>query len=375
MSRAFQALKITAVPLLFAAVALGLATVHISAERRAARAKAHAAPVATIQDANTPGEFAGVKLQVLAPAAKQGDISAEVEMARRLALGEGVKKDEVQAAAYFQSAINQMGEIGAHDRRAPAAATAYRFMARFHRRGLPEANIVANPGYAFGLLHHAASYFGDPTAQYEVARALIGGDGVPKNQHSGAQWLLRAAKKGYAPAQAMLGEMLWRGEGVKRVAGEGLGLLALARRRALPADKGWIGKKFETARAEALPVEILAANAFIVQESGASPFTAPSLGLGDADLQDGTDTGAKGVAAPVQPIGAQQGSATHGTPRLQSGLGVGRSFLGLDTSSRNVTANKGVPHASAGIVQMYRAPVREAAGGASAPVRLADVAK
>ncbi len=375
MSRAFRALKITAVPLLFAAAALGLATVHISAERKAARAKAHAAHATAVQDANVPGELAGVKLQVLAPAAKQGDIPAEVEMARRLALGEGMKKDEVQAAAYFQSAINELGEIDAHDKRAPAAATAYRFMARFHRRGLPGAHIVANPAYAFGLLHHAASYFGDPTAQYEVGKALIGGDGVPKNAHSGAQWLLRATKKGYAPAQAELGEMLWRGDGVKRVPGEGLGLLALARRNATPADKNWISKMFEAARSEALPVEILVANAFIVRESGASPFTAPALGIGEGDLQDGTDSSGKGAAAPVQPIGTQQGSAARGSSRLQSGLGARPKFFGLDTSDRNVTAKKGEPHASAGVIQMYRAPAQRAADGNPAPVRLAGVTK
>jgi TPR repeat protein len=379
MSRAFRALKITAGPLLFTAVALGLATVHISAERKAARAKTHAAHTAAIQDKNASGKLAGVKLQVLAPAAKLGDIPAEVEMARRLAMGEGVKKNEAQAAAYFRAAISQLGDIGAHDKYAPAAAMAYRFMARFHRHGLPEAHIVANPAYAFGLLHHAASYFGDPAAQYEVAKALIRGDGAPKNAHSGAQWLLRAARKGYAPAQAALGEMLWRGKDVKRVPGEGLGLLALARRSALPADKDWISKKFEAARAEALPVEILAANAFIIQESGASPFTTPALGVEDGNLLEGPDADEKGVAAPVQPVGAQQESATHGpTSRLQPGQVMGRGFLALDQSSRNVAANKGGAHASAGVVQMYRAPLRKAAdetpaGGAS--VRVADVAK
>jgi uncharacterized protein len=375
MSRAFRALKITAVPLLFAAAALGLATVQISAERKAARAKAHTTHAAAIQDANVSSELAGVKLQVLAPAARQGDIPAEVEMARRLALGEGVKKDEVQAAAYFQSAINQLGEISAHDKRAPAAATAYRFMARFHRRGLPGAHIVANPGYAFGLLHHAASYFGDPTAQYEVGKAFISGDGVPRNLHSGAQWLLRATKKGYAPAQAALGEMLWRGDGVKRVPGEGLGLLALARRNATPADKGWISKSFEAARSEASPVEILAANAFIVQESGTSPFSTPALGIGEGDLQDGTDIGGKGVATPMQSIGAQQGSAARGGLRLQSGLGTAPKFLGLDRSDRDVTAKKGEPHAAAGLIQMYQAPGSQAAGETPAPMRLANGAK
>ena len=110
MSRAFRALKISAVPLLFAAVALGLATVHISAERKAARTKLHAAHAAQGQDANLPGMLAGVKLKDLAPAAQKGDIAAEAEIGRRFALGEGIKKDEAQAAAYFQSVVAQLGD-------------------------------------------------------------------------------------------------------------------------------------------------------------------------------------------------------------------------------------------------------------------------
>ncbi len=378
MSRTFRALKVTAVPLLFTAAALGLATVHISGERKAARDKAHIVHEAAAQDANASGKLAGVKLQVLAPAAKLGDIAAEVEMARRLALGEGVKKNEVQAAAYFRSAISELGDIGAHGKYAPVAAVAYRFMARFHQHGLPEAHIAANPGYAFGLLHHAASYFGDAAAQYEVAKALIKGDGVPKNAHSAAQWLLRATKKGYAPAQAALGEMLWRGEGVKRMPGEGLGLLALARRSALPANKDWISKKFEAARAEALPTEILAANTFIIQESGASPFTTPAIGIGDSDLLEveGPGSDAKGGATPVQSTGAQEhDSSARGNLKLQSGLVKSHNFLGLERSSRDVTAHRGKTGGTAGIVQMYRAPERKAADGAPAPVRVADVRK
>ena len=375
MSRAFRALKITAVPLLFAAVALGLATVHISAERKAARAKMTAGHPVAVQDANLPGGLSGLKLQALAPAARSGDVSAEFEMARRLALGEGVKKDEGQAAGYFQSVVNRLGDIGAHDKRAPLAATAYRFLAQFHRRGVPAAHIAANPNYAFDLLHHAASYFGDPAAQYELAKALINGDGVSKNSRAGMPWLMRATEKGYAPAQALLGEMLWRGDGLKRKPGEGLGLLAIARRNASPADKVWVSKMFETARAEALPIEILAANAFIVQESGASPFTGPTLGIAEGDFQENGDMGTKGVATPVQPIGARQGSILRGSSHLLSGLRANPMFVGLDASERDLTAKNVESKALAGLIQMYRLAAQQGLSETPAPVRLAGVTK
>lgn len=360
MSRVFHAIKVAAVPLLFAAASLGLAAINISLQRKAEHARAHAAQTAAMQDAGVAEKLAGAKLKDLAPAAKNGDISAEVEMARRLALGEGVKKNEAEAAIYFQAVINQLGEINARDKRGPLAATAFRFLAQFHQHGLPAANIAANPSYAFDLLHHAASYFGDPVAQYELARLLINGDGVTKNTRVGAQWLLRATLKGYAPAQALLGDMLWRGNGVKRKPGEGLGLLAIARRNAAPADKAWISEMFETVRAEALPTEILEANAFIVQESGASPFSA-SAGLIEAGTQEGA--GAPAKAPPGKGAGASY--------LLR---GANPAFFGLDSSGRGPGVAKGDPK-SAGIIQMYRPAQPETSGDNGAPMRVAGVTK
>jgi uncharacterized protein len=356
MSKVLHAIRVAAVPLLFAAASLGLAAVHISLERKAEHSKARTPLAAAVQDSE---KLAGLKLQDLAPAAQKGDIQAEVEMARRLALGEGVKKNEAEAALYFQAVINQLGEIGARDKRGPFAATAFRFLAQYNRRGLPEANIARNPAYAFDLLHHAASYFGDPIAQYELARLLIDGDGVTRNSRVGAQWLLRAARKGYAPAQALLGDMLWHGNGVKREPGEGLGLLAIARRNASPADKAWVSKMFEAARAEALPIEILEANAFIVQESGASPFGASS-GLIDAGAQEGMEAAAKPSVNP-----------DAGANSLLRGADP---FYGLDPSDRSTSAEK-TDSKSAGIFQMYRPSLLEPVGDNGAPMRVAGVTK
>lgn len=369
MSEAFRVIKVTAVPLLFAAAALGLAAVQISLERKAGHARSRAAHTVAVQDSNAADKLAGIKLQDLAPAAQKGDVAAEVEMARRLALGEGVKKDEAQAALYFQAVINQLGEIGARDRRAPLAATAFRFLAQFQRRGVPEANINANPAYAFDLLHHAASYFGDPAAQFELAKLLIDGDGLTKNTRVGAQWLLRATQKGYAPAQALLGDMLWRGNGVKRFPGEGLGLLAIARRNACPADKPWVSKMFEAARAEASPIEILEANTFIVQESGTSPFSATAGRLAEELSQEGTMPASNGAES-APPVTGESSAPAGGAKA--SALRAKHMFFRVDSYSSEFGARK--PRAtSAGIIQMYRLGEEQAAAENAAPVRIAGV--
>jgi TPR repeat protein len=366
ISSVFHIVRVSAVPLLFAAAALGLATVHVSLQRKAERARSRAAQAVTVQ---LPNPLDNLKLPDLAAAVDKGDLPAKIEMGRRLAQGQGVRKNEAKAALYFQAAIDQAGEIGARDKRGPLVATAFRYLAHFHRRGVPEAHIAANPPYAFGLLHHAASYFGDPVAQYELAKLLVNGDGVTKNPRAAAQWLLSAARKGYAPAQAMLGEMLWRGNGVTRVPGDGLGLLAIARRNAAPEDKVWVGKMFETARAEALPAEILEANAFIVQGS-----LAAHVGGGTGNLIGGEGAGGT-AAAPPSDEAAQQSPIIHGMSHPLSALKAGPMVFRMEPFSTELTVENNDAQALAGIIQMYRIWEQEAQAGASLPVRLAGVSK
>jgi uncharacterized protein len=369
ISSVFQAIKVSAVPVLFAAAALGLATVHVSLQRKAERAKSRAAEAASMQDRLLPNPLVGVKLPDLAAAVQKGDLPAKIEMGRRLAQGQGVKKNEAQAALYFQAVIDEAGEIGARDKRGPLVATAFRYLAHFHRRGVPEAKIPANPAYAFGLLHHAASYFGDPAAQYELGKLLRDGVGVTKNPRAAAQWLWSAARKDYAPAQAMLGEMLWRGNGVTRVPGDGLGLLAIARRNAAPEDKVWVSKMFETARAEALPAEILEANAFIVQGSQAA-----HLGGGPGNLIG--PEGAEGaVAPPPGDAAGQQNPIVHGMSHPLPGLRAGPMTFWPEPYNLEPAVEQNGAQALAGIIQMYQIWEQETRADGSIPMRVAGVSK
>jgi hypothetical protein len=308
-----------------------------------------------------------LKLKDLSAEVAKGDLPAQIEMGRRLAQGQGVKKDEAQAARYFQSVISQVGEIGARDKRGPLVATAFRYLAHFNRRGVPAADIPANPAYAFDLLHHAASYFGDPEAQYELAKLLIDGDGVSKNTRAGAQWLLSASRKGHAPSQALLGEMLWRGNGVSRVPGDGLGLLAIARRNASAEDKAWVAKMFEAARAEALPIEILEANAFIVQESMASRFGAVNGVLIDGEAKEPVPGSGSAAPSPSAMLGGEDGF--QGAPAANTGP----MAFGPKTFDRELNIGKEEPKVPAGIIQMYRPSQIETKDEGAVPVRYAGV--
>jgi uncharacterized protein len=146
--------------------------------------------------------------------------------------------------------------------------------------------------------------------------------------------------------------MLWHGNGLKRVPGQGLGLLAIARRNASPQDKPWVSKMFEAARAEALPIEILEANTFIVQESGASPFNAPDGGYLEGEAQHGAASGAKGDAV----------AAEHSVLR-------GNSNMNSKLDGQKLTAKDGEP--AAGIIQMYHLGGVQGSGDSGPSVRVA----
>src|SRR5271166_5257549 len=323
ISKRTRVLRALSIPLLFCGVAVGLVTVQTAIQRHAERASA-AAPQAKPMSEERHDTIAGSMASVvdLSEAAGQGDIAARVEIGRRSAQGRGMDKDEASAAAYFRGIISEYENISARDKRSPHVAAAFLEMARLYKTGVPEANIAANSAQAFSLIHHAASYFGDPIAQFELARLLMSGEGVTKNTRAAAQWLLSASRKGYAPAQALLGNLLWRGgDGVKRVAGDGLGLLAIAHRNALGDDKVWVSKMFETARAEAQPVEILEANAFIVQELSSSHSALTSDILINGESREGAvaSTASALKTSPAEPA-SQQGAAISGTSKALSEL-------------------------------------------------------
>lgn len=221
----------------------------------------------------------GHELRVLEEAASKGDLSARLTLAKRFVEGDGVKKSEARAFAYFESIANQYPDIDPMEPRAAYISEAFRHLASLYRKGIPAIDLKPSRAQANGLLHHSASYFGDPVSQFELAKLLLSDEGSERNTRIAVGWLLNASRKGHAPAQAMLGDMLWRGEQVKRAAGDGLGLLAVARENSSKGDSGWISALFLAARNKATEEDIEIAHRFIVQNGG---FLRNSAMLGQA---------------------------------------------------------------------------------------------
>jgi TPR repeat protein len=57
---------------------------------------------------------------------------------------------------------------------------------------------------------------GDAAAQADLGLLYYRGEGVPRDVEEGARWILRAAQQGHVEAQADVGQLYYRGEGIPR---------------------------------------------------------------------------------------------------------------------------------------------------------------
>lgn len=238
---------------------------------------------------------AAAAVPALEYAAKRGVLGAQVKLARAYASGRDVPKDDAKAFAYFEQIADNQADINPSSPIAKYAAEAFVALGQYYLDGIPERPLAANPDYAVHLFRHAASYFGDAEAQYRLARLYMNGTGVEKNVGLAVNWLAIAAKKQHAAAQATLGEILWRGEGVRERRARGLALIILARENAKAdtREARWIGTLYD---------EVISASDKAVRKDAEALL--PALGGGSASgllsAAEAEAEGAEILAAPAQ---------------------------------------------------------------------------
>ncbi len=185
-------------------------------------------------------------------AAERGVLGAQLKLAKMYAAGDGVARNDAKAFRYYQRIADQYADISPTHPVARYVAEAFVALAQYRRDGVPALQLKANAYRAVGLLVHAASYFGDATAQYELARMYLTGEGVLKDTSLAVNWLANASKKQHALSQALLGDILWRGiDGTPRRPLKGLALLELARENASREEAAVVEPLYERAFAEA----------------------------------------------------------------------------------------------------------------------------
>ncbi len=181
-------------------------------------------------------------LQALQQAADLGHAGARWKLGQMYAEGDGVKEDDFEAFKMFEGIVRDQEDDTASSPNAAYVASAVVALAEYMRSGIPGTPISPDPGQARQLYAHAATYFGDAQAQFELGRMLLAGEGGRANPRQAARWLQLAAKKGYAKAEALLGYLLFDGETISLEAepARGLAMLTRALKSAPEKDKDWI---------------------------------------------------------------------------------------------------------------------------------------
>jgi exopolysaccharide production negative regulator len=161
-------------------------------------------------------------------AADHGHGFALWQLGRMYADGDGVKRDDLRAFEYFQKFADTHADDNPAVPRARFVANAFVALGQYYLEGIPNTQVVQSPELARRMFAHAASYFGDPEAQFQLASLYVEGHGVSRDPKRGVPWLVLAANKGHYKSQALLGRILFNGEHGTRQRASGLMWLTVA---------------------------------------------------------------------------------------------------------------------------------------------------
>ncbi|NDA46818.1 MAG: sel1 repeat family protein, partial [Alphaproteobacteria bacterium] len=169
-------------------------------------------------------------LEALKYAADGGQPVAQWKLGRMYADGDGVGRDDIQAYHYFFRIVEAYDEDEITAREIPFVANAFVAVGVYSLQGIPNSTIKRDTNRAFEMFQYAAMNFGDPAAQFNLARMYLDGEGLHKDPMQAIKWLSAAVEKSHMQSQALLGKLLFNGhEGIAPQRARGLMLLTLAR--------------------------------------------------------------------------------------------------------------------------------------------------
>jgi exopolysaccharide production negative regulator len=184
---------------------------------------------------------AASSIEALKYAAAGGESLAQWKLGKMYADGDGVPRDDYKAYRYFQQIVDKYDENNANWRENSVVASAFVEVGVFELKGIAGSDLKADPEQAMRMFRYAATNFGDPDAQYNLARLYMdGAGGLTKDNRQAARWLYLAAEKGHVESQALLGHLLFSGNGVAVQRARGLMWLTLAREGANGKGQAWV---------------------------------------------------------------------------------------------------------------------------------------
>jgi hypothetical protein len=160
-------------------------------------------------------------------AAENGIAMAQWQLGRMYAEGNGVPHDDLRAFEYFKRVIKSHAEDLPEQPQGPVVANAFVALGQYYLSGIPNSPVKPEPARARDMFSYAASYFGDPDAQFRLGKLYLEGT-VKRDSKQAVRWLALSANKGHHLAQALLGRVLFKGGVVPRQRPLGLMWLTLA---------------------------------------------------------------------------------------------------------------------------------------------------
>jgi TPR repeat protein len=199
---------------------------------------------AGIDDLNA-GDAAS-SVAALTYAAEGGQPIARWKLGEMYADGVGVARDDLKAYHYFNQLVDDYDEDAPDQRNRGAISNAFVAVGVYCLNGIPNSEVHADPAKARELFLYAATTFGDPDAQYNLAHMyLVGVGGLAKDNITAVRWLALAAGKGHRPSQALLGHMLFTGDGIPPQRARGLMWLHIATKGSDGAKDEWVRQLYE----------------------------------------------------------------------------------------------------------------------------------
>jgi TPR repeat protein len=202
-------------------------------------ASAEQALRAGLDDLNAGDAVSGV--DALTYAAEGGQAVARWKLGEMYADGVGVARDDVKAYHFFNRLVQDYDEDALDPRNRGAVSSAFVAVGVYSLTGIPNSDVRSDPERARELFQYAASTFGDPDAQYNLAHMyMVGAGGLAQDKLVAIRWLMLASGKGHWSSQALLGHLLFVGDGVLPQRAKGLMWLTIANKSAEGPQDEWI---------------------------------------------------------------------------------------------------------------------------------------
>jgi hypothetical protein len=215
------------------------------------------------------GDYARAR-EYLEKASKAGNLIATWYLGDMYRTGKGVTPDVGKSFGYYRQVALAYDSEQPNRKLMRITVDALVRVADIYRDGAPNGSVLRDPVRAYNLYSTAAGH-GHPAAIYAIGVMYLNGQGVKKMPDQGIRWLMRAARKRYAPAEALLGDLHYEGIHVKQDKAKAVMWYTLARQTARPDAFPQIISRFGTLLDEVSDEERSSGQALAVQWSEQYP--------------------------------------------------------------------------------------------------------